>query len=279
MKSALQEPSVLERLLQEVNAHRTRLGETFVALREGRVDHVAALRSCALELHAVKGEAGLVGFTEIFTAIGALSDRMLDHRSPPPPHFWTQLEVWSRELLDDLQARCNRAPARTESSLTRGREELERCLGSSWTMVEAVEPTPSAQGVPPEMSPSAGRHLLVIDDSATVRTALAARLNARGYTVEVAAGIEEAADCLLHSDPDIVISDVHMPGVPGDEICRRIKCAVGRLIPVILYSSLHQDELSARASRAGADGFVSKTDGIDSLILEMDTLLTEEILF
>jgi DNA-binding response OmpR family regulator len=116
----------------------------------------------------------------------------------------------------------------------------------------------------------------LIDDSATIRAALSARLTIRGHEVRAAGSLAETTKALAEFDPEFVISDVRMPDVEGDNLCRRIKVAMRRPIPVILYSSLPKRELSARAQAAGADGYVCKSEGIDALVRRMDELMMRQ---
>ena len=67
--------------------------------------------------------------------------------------------------------------------------------------------------------------------------------------------------------------------VEGDELCRRIKAQMMRVVPVILYSGLPELELKERARLSNADAYVCKIRGIEGLIARMDELLSDEILF
>ena len=112
-----------------------------------------------------------------------------------------------------------------------------------------------------------------------MRAALAARLLDRGYPVRTARSLTETARVLEEFDPEIVVTDVCMPNVEGDELCRRIKANMKRLVPVLLYSSLPEEQLAERARRAGADGYLCKMRGVEALIERLDELLAEEVLF
>jgi len=76
-----------------------------------------------------------------------------------------------------------------------------------------------------------------------------------------------------------VVTDVQLPGLDGDELCRRIKLTMRRLVPIVLYSSLPDAELAARARAAGADGFVGKHHGMAELLRCVDSMFAEEVLF
>jgi CheY-like chemotaxis protein len=112
-----------------------------------------------------------------------------------------------------------------------------------------------------------------------VLDSMSARLTDRGYPVRSARSLTETAQILAEFDPEIVVTDVRMPEVEGDELCKRIKSQMMRVVPVILYSGLPEEELAERARIANADAYVCKIRGIEGLIERMDELLSDEILF
>ena len=76
--------------------------------------------------------------------------------------------------------------------------------------------------------------------------------------------------------PDIILTDVNMPDIRGDEICKVLKTKYDTAdIPIVLFSSKDTDELAELAERAGADGFVSKQQGFDTLIEKIDELVDD----
>jgi two-component system NarL family response regulator len=105
-----------------------------------------------------------------------------------------------------------------------------------------------------------GARVLIVDDSAPFRRA-AARLVAEvgaAITDEVATG-EEALAVVGASVPDLVLMDVHLPGISGVEATRRL-CAEHPGVRVLLLSSYAAAELPAAARECGAVGYVSKAD-------------------
>jgi DNA-binding NarL/FixJ family response regulator len=60
--------------------------------------------------------------------------------------------------------------------------------------------------------------------------------------------------------------DVMMPAMNGDDLCRRVKARFKATVPVVLVSDLPREELVARASSAGADGYLAKSDNHTSFI-------------
>ena len=90
-------------------------------------------------------------------------------------------------------------------------------------------------------------------------------LTAEGHEVRLATSVVEVISVLKSWAPDIVLTDVQMPGTDGTELCRLIKSQVHRLVPVVLFSTLPDEELAVLAGRCGADGYLSKSRGFESL--------------
>lgn len=103
--------------------------------------------------------------------------------------------------------------------------------------------------------------ILIVDDSEMVGHVLQSELQSRGYEVFVADSAEKATRIILKKPtrPDLVLLDVLMPKINGEQLCRFIKGnSLFAGIKVILCSSERPDELRRICRDAGADGFVTK---------------------
>jgi two-component system, sensor histidine kinase and response regulator len=102
--------------------------------------------------------------------------------------------------------------------------------------------------------------VVVIEDSKTQAHRLRRLLEREGFTALVAEDGESGLRlCAGETMPDVVVSDVLMPGIDGFEVCRRLKTAPAtRHLPVLLLTSLTDPQDVVRALAAGADNFVTK---------------------
>ncbi len=106
---------------------------------------------------------------------------------------------------------------------------------------------------------SAGKVVLVVDDSLTTRTMEKGILEAAGYTVRIATDGIEALEQLGREHIDVILSDVQMPRMDGYELTKAVRDTDRtRRIPVILMSSLGAPEERERGLRAGADAYIAK---------------------
>lgn len=101
--------------------------------------------------------------------------------------------------------------------------------------------------------------ILIVDDDATLRTALARYLAHRSFTVEQAASGEEALTLFLSRSADVVVSDILMPGMDGFEFCRQLRgCQEGQLVPFIFLTSRGDIEDRILGHTLGADDYLTK---------------------
>ena len=120
--------------------------------------------------------------------------------------------------------------------------------------------------------------ILVLDDSLITREAIADLLSDSGYPVETAGDVLEFELRIKDFDPQVVLSDIQMPEIEGDQICRALKQRMDtERVPIILFSSLSEEELAVRAEAAGADGYVSKQKGPEHLLEVLDDLLSQVV--
>ncbi|RMG84988.1 MAG: response regulator, partial [Candidatus Dadabacteria bacterium] len=121
-----------------------------------------------------------------------------------------------------------------------------------------------------------GERVLVVDDEPAVGEATAAMLRALGYRAERVADPGEAL-ARVEAQPgawDLVLSDQTMPGMTGDELCRRLRRAAPDL-PVLLCTGYHETLDESAAAAAGAAGLVFKPLTAGELARAVAAALTE----
>ncbi|MGI8905425.1 MAG: response regulator [Candidatus Sumerlaeaceae bacterium] len=120
--------------------------------------------------------------------------------------------------------------------------------------------------------------VLVADDVLEIRQMLRAVLQTK-YDVIVARNGEEAWELFNSEKPDIVLSDVVMPRMKGDELCKRIKLqSFAPDTPVVLITAATKDKELADGfwnKAAGTDAFVSKPFSPMQVLELVDRLLAQ----
>jgi two-component system NtrC family response regulator/two-component system response regulator AtoC len=101
------------------------------------------------------------------------------------------------------------------------------------------------------------RTLLIVDDDARIRASLARSLREVADVISVAASAEEALKRIGESRPDVVLSDVRMPGLDGMELLRLLRSRTPE-VDVILMTAFDDLPLVAAAMHEGATDFLVK---------------------
>jgi CheY-like chemotaxis protein len=113
----------------------------------------------------------------------------------------------------------------------------------------------------------AGKRVIVVDDSEVVLLMSSAALQSAGYEVKTLMRWEELDGTLKEFRPDLILFDVNMPEMYGDFALMFFKEERDITdIPILLYSDIDVGELEQRAKDCGADGFVSKTWGVERMV-------------
>jgi CheY-like chemotaxis protein len=118
------------------------------------------------------------------------------------------------------------------------------------------------------------KKILLLDDSAITLEMERSVLEERGYEVVVAANLLEFQAALERFQPEVILTDLMMPDISGKDIVRVLKQDFHtERIPIILFSSKPDEELAEIAEQAGADGYLSKSHGIEKLGDMVDELV------
>src|SRR6185295_18690275 len=122
--------------------------------------------------------------------------------------------------------------------------------------------------------PDTQKHLLIVEDEAPLREAIAEQLTDRGYRVEQAEFGEMAIAKLADFAFDIIITDLRLPGVDGSAV---VEAAVGRYphIIAIVVTGYGTVKDAVEAIKRGAADFVNKPFQIDELLHVLDSALEQ----
>lgn len=121
--------------------------------------------------------------------------------------------------------------------------------------------------------------LLVIDDEKNIREGLAESLTGDGYEVICAENGDEGWNIFNKGDIDLVITDMKMPGLSGEELMKKILSQVPGF-PVIMLTGHGTIDIAVNAIRHGAWDFLSKPVDLDHLSLKVKRALeNRELIF
>jgi CheY-like chemotaxis protein len=189
------------------------------------------------ELHALAGEAAIIGYAEISAAAARGVEIARTWRTAKP--------------TADQQLQCAR---------------ILRSLIALVNQLERSAPAPS-------QAPAAGgRCALVVDDSELVADELVDALRAVGIDAAVASSTETAVAAARAKTPDVVLVDANIPGSDVRDLCSRIREQASRA-KLLVVSAETDDDLSRFAREVGADGHVGKMRGTAAIIERVQALL------
>jgi two-component system KDP operon response regulator KdpE len=106
--------------------------------------------------------------------------------------------------------------------------------------------------------------ILIIDDEPQITRVLRAALSAQGYDVRTANEPEEGLQVYRDWTPDLVVTDLMMPGMSGVEVTRAIRTRAAT--PIVILSVRDHERSKVEALDAGADDYVTKPFGIQELL-------------
>ena len=114
--------------------------------------------------------------------------------------------------------------------------------------------------------------VLIVDDESATRSGLSRLLAAQGYSVEAADSGGAALELVAARQPDVVVTDLKMPGMDGLQLLVKLH-EQDRELPVIVATALADLGSAVIAMRAGADDFIAKPVELDQLTLVIERAL------
>ena len=117
--------------------------------------------------------------------------------------------------------------------------------------------------------------ILIIDDDREIASMLHGVLQSNGYRVFLAPNGAEGQRQISSLKPDLVITDMMMPYASGFEILAKVKGITGSRVPVIILSSMGQDNMIEEAFSLGADDYITKPFSLNELSVRVNKLAVQ----
>lgn len=111
--------------------------------------------------------------------------------------------------------------------------------------------------------------IAIIEDEAAIRRMYALKLKFSGFEICEAENGEEGLMVVEREQPDLVLLDLRMPKMPGDEMLRELRAAEwGETIPVIILTNISKDEAPRTLWHLGISDFIIKANSTPQKVLE-----------
>ena len=151
-------------------------------------------------------------------------------------------------------------------------------LRPSSAAAELYVPDVSVPFVPapdtPDRPEAVGSIVLVVEDNVDMNRFIAAALGSE-YVVRTAASGQEALDRALKETPDLIVTDLTMPGMSGGDLLKALRRSSSLSgVPVLVLTARAEDEVRVELLRAGAQDYLVKPFAVDELRVRVRNLLT-----
>jgi len=220
---------------------------------------------------AVDGAAGLDMLTAAVAAESPYDLALLDHHMPGMTGLdvvssmeanaaLRQTRVMILSSAADLGEVRLRGGARVGAAMTKPVRRSQLLDSICTVMADVVASPPAKADRPAPGGAGAGGHILVAEDNVVNQMVASRTLQARGFTVDVAANGREAVEALSRREYDAVLMDCQMPELDGYGAAREIRVREGgdRHTPIIALSAGVMKEDQDRCFQAGMDAFLAK---------------------
>jgi len=117
--------------------------------------------------------------------------------------------------------------------------------------------------------------ILVIDDDDNLRDTIAVLLEREGFRALLAPDGQTGLDQAILARPDLIITDLRLPGLSGVEVCKRLRTS-GVLTPIIVLSAVGEEIDKVLLLEIGADDYVVKPFGTRELLARIRAVLRRQ---
>lgn len=122
---------------------------------------------------------------------------------------------------------------------------------------------------------SAGRRILVVEDDRSLAVLITYMLSREGYEVSSIGDGAEALAAILTFRPSLIVLDLGLPGLSGDEVCRAVRSDPELANTfVLVLTALEDQEARRRVRSAGADCYMCKPFDPDRVVSLVDDVFT-----
>lgn len=115
--------------------------------------------------------------------------------------------------------------------------------------------------------------ILIVDDEQSILDMLKLQLEFEGYSVLTAGNAKEALDKLSHS-PELILLDIHMPGMNGLELCAAIRKFID--CPILFLTAKVSEQDKINGFMAGGDDYITKPFSVNELLARISAHLRRE---
>ncbi|MCR8844972.1 response regulator transcription factor [Paenibacillus sp. SC116] len=118
-----------------------------------------------------------------------------------------------------------------------------------------------------------GTGILVVEDDMKIRKLIVLYLQKEGYEVYEAGDGEEALLLFKKHDPCLVILDLMLPKMSGEEVCKNIRAVLKEQIPIIILTAKVEEQNRIDGLKSGADDYVTKPFSPAELVARVESVL------
>lgn len=115
------------------------------------------------------------------------------------------------------------------------------------------------------------KNILVVDDEPKILEAVASFLKSRGFSVYTAENGAQALELFARMNVALVVLDLMMPGMPGEEVCRVIRKK--SRVPIVMLTAKAQENDQLEGLGLGADDYITKPFSLKVLCARIEALL------
>ena len=120
-------------------------------------------------------------------------------------------------------------------------------------------------------------HILIVDDSATIRAILKFNLEGVGHRVTEAENGEDAIQLAQSEKPDLILLDAILPNLNGWAVCQQLKkLLTTKAIPTLMLTSQTEQMQELRGWEAGANEYIPKSDDLTPLLNTVEKWLSDK---